>query len=106
MQEGEEHGEIYETSGGVPVILPRYQLAWWADNVTTLVDKLQSMPKDVTSPSGYSMVPVFVWDYGVPDVVEAVEKLNGIGGFDVVSPTEFVSRVSKWLHADELECRL
>eukprot|EP00803_Ostreobium_quekettii_P005507 evm.model.scf_1.31 EVM.evm.TU.scf_1.31 scf_1:446891-447991(-) len=99
-----EHGEINRTPAGVPVVLPRYQLAWWADNVTTLLDKLEAMPKDPTSPLGYSMIPVFVWDYGVPDVVTLVAKLEEIGGFDIVSPTEFLTRISTWLLVDDARC--
>lgn len=82
--------------GGKPVIGGRYQL-WTGvfDDPASLTAKLLAMPKDPSSPLGYSLIPVHVWTNNVTDVKTVADALAaaGGGGIDVVTPDEFVRRI-------------
>jgi hypothetical protein len=84
--------------GGKPVIGGRVSL--WGDGATgdmigvdALPAALAPLPRDPTSPHGYSLIPVNAWSHNYSDVVRAVRLLEGAGGFEVVSPAELVKRL-------------
>lgn len=92
-----------EWVGGKPVVGARFAL--WGDgsnpagptfkNVTGLADALLALPRDPTSPDGYSLVPVHAWSHSVADVaaVAALLAAGAGGGVQVVPPDEFVARI-------------
>lgn len=70
----------------------RYQL--WSgqfDDPQSLAAKLNAASTDITSPNGYSLVPVHVWTNTVEDVVTCQGLLNS--NVQVVKPDEFVQLI-------------
>lgn len=78
---------------GKPVIGGRYSLA--ADNITSLIWKLRSLPNDPLDPNSYSVIPTIIWSYSYDDVVTAVNKLLAGDFFEVLTPDNFVAKVQK-----------
>ena len=84
----------------IPVIKARYSL-WENGNgpymygVDQLVQQLSTLTKNINNKGGYSMIPVHAWSHNYDDVVNVVNQLNALGGFDVVSPTAFVDKFVK-----------
>jgi GxGYxYP putative glycoside hydrolase C-terminal domain len=52
-----------------------------------------SLPNDPRDPNSYSLIPVHVWSRNVSDVVATASYL-GSDYFDVVTPDEFVAKLS------------
>lgn len=84
-------------SNGKPIFTGRAAL--WGNGTTgqclgvqPLVQRLASLPKDQTDANGYSLIPVHAWTHPLADVAAAAKLLQEAGGFDVVTPTELVSR--------------
>ena len=78
-----------------PVIGARFQL--WNGifyNKTTLVQQLLNMDRDPFSESGYSLIPVNAWANTVDDISDVIEALEKAGGFEILSPDEFVSKIT------------
>lgn len=77
-----------------PVIGARLQL-WTGvfESPATLLAKLLLQAKDPTSPAGYSLVPVHVWSNNVTEVRGVADALAAAGGFQVLTPTQFVDAV-------------
>ena len=59
-----------------------------------LVRVLSSLPKDPTHPNSYSLIPVHAWSHNTSSVRHVAEALEALGGFDVVSPSELVERLT------------
>ena len=62
--------------------------------VQSLAAKLKLLPKDPTSPNGYSLIPVNVWSHNVSSALQA-SLLLGSDYFNVVTPTELVRLLSQ-----------
>ena len=84
---------------GKPVIGGRVSL--WGDGssgdmigVDALPAALAHLPTNPTDPNSYSLIPVNAWSHNYSDVVRAVRLLEAAGGFEVVSPTELVRRLT------------
>jgi hypothetical protein len=77
-----------------PVITGRYQL-WTGqtDSAESLAQKINSLPTDITSSKGYSLIPVHVWQNTVGDVAKCISLLNK--NVRVVPPDEFVALIKK-----------
>eukprot|EP01116_Phalansterium_solitarium_P006077 TRINITY_DN18390_c0_g1_i1.p1 TRINITY_DN18390_c0_g1~~TRINITY_DN18390_c0_g1_i1.p1 ORF type:complete len:538 (+),score=139.56 TRINITY_DN18390_c0_g1_i1:901-2514(+) len=63
------------------------------DNSTTLLAKLKTLPKDLTSSDGYSWMDVNGWLNSVADVASLASQLASVGGFEVVTPDVYLQRV-------------
>eukprot|EP00049_Salpingoeca_infusionum_P019130 m.360371 g.360371 ORF g.360371 m.360371 type:complete len:634 (+) comp19009_c0_seq1:159-2060(+) len=85
-------------SGSTPIITGRATM--WGNGtsgeclgIEPLVSLLKSLPKDPTSPDGYSLIPVNAWSHNTSDIVKTVEMLEEAGGFSVVTPRDFVAQI-------------
>ena len=78
-----------------PVICARYNLWGGFESPTTLVEKINNLPKDPYSSEGYSLIPVHNWSYSVDTILKIIE------GFDerinVVAPDEFLNLITSKL---------
>ena len=43
----------------------------------------------------YSLIPVHAWSHDYSDVITVVESLNSMGGFQVLLPNDFVTKITK-----------
>lgn len=87
---------------GWPVVGARFPL-WSPQGMgpAELARAVLRMPRDPTSPAGYSLVPVHVWSHTVANVVQTVaaiaaglqDEAASAGGVDIVAPTELLRRV-------------
>lgn len=89
--------------GGKPVIGGRFNL--WGNgtdpegptfcNNTLLVERLLAMPRDPTTSSGYSLIPLHAWSHNVTDALMVMEMLNAQapGAVEIVTPDVFVARI-------------
>ncbi|MHB1685856.1 MAG: GxGYxYP domain-containing protein [Ignavibacteriaceae bacterium] len=87
------NGQIYWVNNK-PVITGRYNL--WTpqfESPQSLAAKLNSSSTDITSPNGYSLIPVHVWSHSVDDIIQCVSLLNK--NVRVVSPDQFVALIKK-----------
>jgi len=78
-----------------PVICARYNLWGGFESPTTLVEKINNLPKNPYSSEGYSLIPVHNWSYSVDTILKIIE------GFDerinVVAPDEFLNLITSKL---------
>jgi hypothetical protein len=90
------------TSGKAAVLSGRRSL--WGNGTDTsspmlgvdaMIELLLSMPKNSSSPGGYSLIPVMAWTHSYADVVTIADALASAGGFDVVLPSELARRVNE-----------
>lgn len=58
-----------------------------------IVELLDSLPKNVSDPASYSIIPVHAWSHTYADVVEVVARLEALGGYDVVLPEALVQKL-------------
>jgi len=76
---------------GKPVITGRYTYAHV--DAQELANVINALPVDITSPNGYSLIPVHVWSENVQSVADAIKLFNS--RVRVVTPDEFVSLIKK-----------
>ena len=82
-----------------PIITARYNLWGGFESPSSLIEKINSLPKDPYSQDGYSLIPVHNWSYSVDTILKIVE------GFDdkinVVAPDEFLNLIKDKLINNE-----
>ena len=82
-----------------PIISARYNLWGGFESPSSLVEKINNLPKDPYSPEGYSLIPVHNWSYSVDTIIKITE------GFDdkinVVAPDEFLNLITSKLSNNE-----
>ena len=74
-----------------PVISARYNLWGGFNSAKQLAKKLNNLPKDISSASGYSLIPVHNWSNSVDSILLCAELLND--DVRIVSPDKFVKLV-------------
>jgi len=82
-----------------PIISARYNLWGGFESPTSLVEKINNLPKDPYSSDGYSLIPVHNWSYSVDTILEIAkgfdEKIN------IVAPDEFLNLITAKLYNNE-----
>ncbi len=76
-----------------PVISARYNLWGGFEHVKSLSSKINSLPKDPFSSSGYSLIPVHNWSNSVDSILLCREFLDE--NVKIVSPDKFVNLIKK-----------
>jgi len=71
-----------------PLIGGRFNFWDGFENVTSLADKLNQLPTDITSVNSYSWIPVHAWSRTVNDVIACSKLLNP--NVRIVAPDHFV----------------
>ena len=78
-----------------PIISARYNLWGGFESPSSLIEKINNLPKDPYSSEGYSLIPVHNWSYSVDTIIKIAE------GFDdkinIVAPDEFLNLISSKL---------
>lgn len=76
-----------------PIISARFNLWGGFNNTKTLSDKINNLPKDPLSASGYSLIPVHNWSNSVDSIILCSELFNE--NIRVVSPDKFVNLINE-----------
>ena len=91
-----EYGDHAEPQGrtiwsnGKPVVAPRIKL--WnglpGSDPETIIERINSAPRDITSAAGYSMVIVGVWEHSLQEIQSIVDSFSS--DVRVVTPNIFI----------------
>ena len=78
-----------------PIICARYNLWGGFESPSSIVQKINNLPKDPYSEEGYSLIPVHNWSYSVDTLIKIVEGFDE--NINVVAPDEFLNLISNKL---------
>ena len=76
-----------------PIISARFNLWGGFNNTQTLSNKINNLPKNPYSESGYSLIPVHNWSNSVDSILLCSELFNKNVG--IVSPDKFVNLIKQ-----------
>tara|TARA_B100000575_G_scaffold294599_1_gene311985 strand:+ start:5735 stop:7573 length:1839 start_codon:yes stop_codon:yes gene_type:complete len=74
-----------------PVISARYNLWGGFETTKSLADKINSLPKNPYSSSGYSLIPVHNWSNSVDSILLCSQLMNE--NIRIVSPDKFINLI-------------
>lgn len=63
---------------------------------SSLAQSINELPKDPTSPDGYTFVTVHAWSKGLDDIYDTIQLLDA--DVRVVNAEEFIEQVCKNIH--------
>jgi hypothetical protein len=81
------HGAVEFSANGKPIVAAREMLWAGLEEETNVIANINSAPRDPSSPSGYTMVAVHVWDKSLGNVQQVVTNLAS--DVRVVTPDVF-----------------
>ena len=78
-----------------PIISARYNLWGGFESPSSLVEKINNLPKDPYSSDGYSLIPVHNWSFSVDTIIKITEGFDN--KINVVAPDEFLNLITSKL---------
>jgi len=81
-----------------PIICARYNLWGGFESPTSLIEKVNNLPKDPYTSEGYSLIPVHNWSYSVDTIIKIIEGFSE--SVNVVAPDEFLNLITAHLSYD------
>tara|TARA_B100001250_G_scaffold73043_1_gene59620 strand:- start:1624 stop:3471 length:1848 start_codon:yes stop_codon:yes gene_type:complete len=79
-----------------PIISARYNLWGGFNNTKSLSQKINNLPKDPYSPSGYSLIPVHNWSNSVDSILLCSQLFTE--NIRIVSPDKFINLIKENLN--------
>ncbi len=79
-----------------PIICARYNLWGGFETPSSLIEKINKLPKDPYSNEGYSLIPVHNWSYSVDSLIEITNGFDE--NINVVAPDEFINIINNKLN--------
>ena len=78
-----------------PIICARYNLWGGFESPSSIIEKINNLPKDPYSAEGYSLIPIHNWSYSVDTLIKIVQGFDE--NINVVAPDEFLNLISSKL---------
>tara|TARA_B110000444_G_scaffold58151_1_gene54157 strand:- start:1661 stop:3460 length:1800 start_codon:yes stop_codon:yes gene_type:complete len=78
-----------------PIICARYNLWGGFESPSSIIEKINNLPKDPYSEDGYSLIPVHNWSYSVDTLIQIVQGFDE--NINVVAPDEFLNLITSKL---------